>query len=117
MVDQVITESFNVSPLIGILVCGVVALGGCIIFLFKQVDKKDKLNREDTYKRVDELRDDIKELKLENKEDKKMFMDAITSFNKSTDEFRQVGRDMAEIKTDIKSIDKELTNIKSKIDK
>ena len=40
--EQAITESFKISTLAGLLVCAITILGGCIVFLYKQVDKTDK---------------------------------------------------------------------------
>ena len=54
--EQAITESFKISTLAGLLVCAITILGGCIIFLYKEVDKKDKLNRSDTEARIREIK-------------------------------------------------------------
>ena len=88
--EQAITESFKISTLAGLLVCAITILGGCIIFLYKEVDKKDKLNRSDTEARireikeyndkvVDDLKSDIKDLKAERKTDKGIIQEVINT--------------------------------------
>lgn len=121
MLENIVEKSFGASLLVGLLVCAVIGLGIALIYIYKKADekleRKDNLNRDFTNNLVNDLKKDIKELREENKSDKQMFVQAIDSFSKSTDEFLRVGKDLAEIKSDIKSIDKEITTIKSKIDK
>ena len=42
MTEQIIEQSFNIAPIVGLLVCAVFALGLGIIFLYKKGDKDKK---------------------------------------------------------------------------
>lgn len=105
MVENVVEKSFNVSPLVGILVCGMICLGFALIHIYKKtdekLDRKDALNREFTNGLVADLKEDIKELKKENKADKETLRLALDTFNKTTREFQSINNSLTEMKTDI----------------
>ena len=79
MTKQIIEQSFNIAPIVGLLVCAVFALGLGIIFLYKKgdkdkkeynekIEKKNDENLAITNKMVSELKEDLKDLREENKE-------------------------------------------------
>lgn len=88
---------------------------GMVIVLIGWVIHMDKLNRADTNKQTERLDRNIEELKIENKEDKKMFQSAINSFNDSVKEFKNVNREMTFVQTELKDIKTDLTIIKEKV--
>lgn len=79
-------------------------------FLWQYINKKDEQNRLDT-------KEQIKELKDENKEDKRLFQSAIDSFNISVQEFKSVQTETNTIKDDLREVKKDLIIIKDKIEK
>ena len=119
--EQAITESFKISTLAGLLVCAITILGGCIVFLYKQVDKKDKLNRSDTEVRireikeyndkvVDDLKSDIKDLKAERKTDKGIIQEVINT-NK------QLSETNSKLHSKLVDVDGKLDTMGKKVDK
>jgi len=88
---------------------------GMVIVLIWWVFHMDKLNRADTNKQTERLDKNIEDLKVENKEDKKMFQSAINSFNDSVKEFKNVNREMTFVQTELKDIKTDLTIIKEKV--
>lgn len=79
------------------------------------LDKKDRENREFTNDRINEMKVELKEVKEENKEDKKMFKDALDTFQKSVIESKTIGNDISYIKTEMKDIKADIESIKSKV--
>ena len=49
------------------------------------------------------------------KEDKKMFKDAVDTFQKSVIEFKNIGNDITYIKTEMRDIKTDIESIKSKV--
>ena len=88
-----------------------VGFGGvACIYLWKYINKKDEQNREDT-------KEQIKELREENKEDKRLFQSAIDSFNVSVIEFKNVQQETNSIKSDLIEVKQDLIIIKDKVNK
>lgn len=79
------------------------------VYLWKYINKKDEENRQDTKQQIRELKD-------ENKEDKKLFQSAIDSFNVSVQEFKNVQQETVGIKSDLVEVKQDLLIIKNKID-
>lgn len=105
MLENVVEKSFSVSPLVGFLVVAIIGLGLALIHIYKKTDEKldakDNLNREFTNGLVADLKDDIKELKKENKADRETLRTALDTFNRTTKEFQSINSTLSEIKTDI----------------
>ena len=119
MTKQIIEQSFNIAPIVGLLVCAVFALGLGIIFLYKKgdkdkkeynekIEKKNDENLSITNKMVSELKEDLKDLREENKEDKKTLRLALETFDRTTKEFQMINSNLNEMKTDITVIKEKL---------
>ena len=78
----------------------------------KRIEEKDKDNRVFTNERIAELREEIKDIKMENKEDKKLFEMSVNTFSKTVDKMDVLIKDVNEIKQDVKTLNRELYNIK-----
>ena len=125
MAEKVITESFNQSFVIGLLVCAIVGIIGAMVYMYKQYDKKvtekDERNRQDTEERIQELKAlneadkkdlkaDIAEFKEERKTDKK-FMEEIIETNK---QLSSTNKEMADrLFTEVKDIGKKVDKIET----
>lgn len=79
------------------------------IYLWKYINKIAEESRKDT-------KEQIAELKEENKEDKKLFQSAIDNFGVAVQEFRSVQLETIGIKGDIKEVKQDLLIIKNKMD-
>lgn len=94
MIEQLVTETYKVSISLALLILAVLGL----IYYIKQVDNR---NMKITNERVSDLKDDIKELKKENKADKETLRTALDTFNRTTKEFQSINSTLSEMKTDI----------------
>lgn len=112
MDNTIMLELFKFSPIVAVLCFAVWVLWGRYT---KEVEKKDKENRDWTMNRIDELKGNINELKAENKEDKKMFQTAINSFNESVKEFKSVNSEISKVNIKMESMQKDIIEIKGKV--
>ena len=101
MIEQVLTETYKVSIVAGLLLLAVIGL----IAYIKTVDKR---NMNLTNERINDLKSDVKEskdeikaMKEENKEDKKTLRLALETFDRTTKEFQSINSNLSEMKTDI----------------
>lgn len=94
MIEKAVTETFKVSITLGLLLLAVVGL-------IYYVNKVDKRNMSLTDGQITGLKDDIKELKKENKADKETLRTALDTFNRTTKEFQSINSTLSEMKTDI----------------
>ena len=78
----------------------------------KRIEEKDKDNRVFTNERIAELREEIKEIKMENKEDKKLFEMNKNTFSKTVEKMDVIIKYDNENKQDVKSLNKEINDIK-----
>lgn len=108
MTEQIIEQSFKISPTVGLLVCGLLVLGGAIIFLYKQVNKKDEDNREFTNKLVDNLNTKVDSLEDERKSDKKVIQDMVNTNKQLSDTNAKL---YSTIDTKIENMDKKVDKI------
>ena len=108
MTEQIIQQSFNIAPIVGLLVCGLLILGGAIIFLYKQVNKKDEDNREFTNKLVDNLNTKVDSLENERKTDKKVIQDMVNTNKQLADTNAKL---YSTIDTKIENMDKKVDKI------
>lgn len=83
--------------------------GVACVYLWKYINKKDEQNRQDT-------KEQILELRKENKEEKNLFRSSIDSFNKAIDEFKNVQKETNTINSKITTIEKDISEIKTKIE-
>ena len=70
-----------------------------------RIDEKDRDNRAFTNERITELR-------RESKEDKKIFEMSVNTFSKTVDKMDVLIKDVNEIKQDVKTLNREVYNIK-----
>lgn len=81
-----------------------------LVLIVRYINKKDKLTRED-------FKEQIVILRKDNKEDKDIFNKTVCSFNKAISEFQTVNNNMSSIQCKLENIEKDVTEIKSKIEK
>lgn len=101
-----------------VFIKGVSAVGFPVIMvgiLLLYIDKKDKINRQDTNNQIGDLKIAIKELKTENKEDKILFGKAVDGFNSALSEFKSINSKMEGLEKDIDKIKDDVLEIKNKV--
>jgi hypothetical protein len=81
-----------------------------LYLIVRYINKKDKMLREDTKEQINLLR-------KENKEDKKLFSNAINSFNVAVTEFKNVQTETTSIKDKLSNMEQDILVIKTKMDK
>ena len=86
-----------------------------VAVLLWHIDKKDKLNREDTNIQIRDLKNDVKELKVENKEERELFSKAVDGFNMALVEFKTIGDKMNCMEKDVDKIKDDVLEIKNRI--
>ena len=104
MIEQVLTETYKVSAIAGLLLLAVIGL----IAYIKTVDKR---NMNLTNERINDLKSDVKESKDEikaMKEENKTLRLALETFDRTTKEFQMINSNLNEMKTDITVIKEKL---------
>ena len=81
-----------------------------LYFIIQYINKKDTQNREDTKQQIADLRE-------ENKEEKRLFQSAINSFDVAVREFKNVQQETTSIKSDLVEVKQDLLVIKTKMNK
>ena len=110
---------FNSVEVIWVDVSAIVELVGQVGFmgailigllwkLNSELDKLDLYHNE----RHQEMKSELKELKDENKQDKAMFANAVTSFENSVREFTIMSSKMANLEHDVKEIRNDIRELK-----
>lgn len=79
--------------------------------LNNELDKRDALynniiqrQQEDSEQRIQEMRDDINTIREEAKEEKRVFSDAVASFENSVREFSNLSNKMTNLEQDVRDI-------------
>ena len=86
-----------------------------VAVLLWYIDKKDKLNRQDTNTQISDLKNEVKELKIENKEERELFSKAVDGFNMALAEFKTIGDKMNCMEKDVDKIKDDVLEIKNKM--
>ena len=117
--EKIALELIKISPIVAILCIAIWALWVKYDKADKQhridMEKKDKENRDWTMQRIDELKEENKKSEEKANEDRNMFRKAIQSFDNTTATFEQVATDIGEVKTELKSMQKDIIEIKAKV--
>lgn len=82
---------------------------GSLWKLNTELDKRDVYHNE----RHQEMKEQIKELRSENKQDKTMFASAVASFENSVREFTIMSAKMANLEHDVKEIRNDIRELKA----
>lgn len=72
--------------------------------MWKYIQKKDEDNERKRLEDREYFKEEIKTLRVENKEEKEMFKSAINLFNQSVNEFKTV-------KNDVENVDKKVDSV------
>ena len=83
----------------------------------KNLILKDDINRKDTLSLIEKQDKRIENMEISSKEDKKIFADTVGSFNNAISEFKAVNNNMSSIQCKLETIEKDVTEIKYKIEK
>lgn len=101
MQEQAFQELMNISPILGVLFLAIVGL----VLYVKMMDKR---NMSITNERINDLKEEVKIMKQENKEDKKTLRLAVETFDRTTREFQAINSNLNDMKTDISIIKEKL---------
>lgn len=101
MQEQAFQELMSISPILGILFLAIIGL----VLYVKMMDKR---NMSMTNERINDLKEEVKIMKQENKEDKKTLRIAVETFDRTTREFQAINSNLNDMKTDISIIKEKL---------